>query len=527
MTSSNDSQRVSISVQKNKIGKLFPINSVTVQLLKSVFKLKEVKSLTDPDNKIIEPVNSRFLNLDPTKQYIINSNLSPVEFTFSLDQIPTAIKQIYTDDPQIQLEGATFLRKILSIEGSPPIEHVIKTGVVFRLVELLRKTQDTKLQFEIAWALTNIASGSSEQTKEVLKYDSLPIFVKLLDSHDLNVKEQAVWALGNIAGDSPILRDRVLESGILKPLVEVLKTTPKISVQRNAMWALSNCCRGKPQPQVSQFFPVFQILLEFLHSLDKEILVDCAWALSYLSDGPNDSIQNLIEAGIVKKVVELLDCPFFEVKVPVLRTVGNIVTGNDEQTQVVISFGALPKFHDLLKQPKINIRKEVCWAISNITAGTPDQIDCILNLNLFQVVIELLKQDTIAIKREATWAICNAISGGKKSQIEKLLSFGCIPPLCEMLKLDDPRIIHLVLEGLERCIRIMQSSNFIPETYFDIIENLQSHSNQEVASLALRILELISEDHSDEIELHSHNLPSYQDQDDEYSDDDESETDDD
>eukprot|EP01156_Anaeramoeba_ignava_P021254 Anaeramoba_ignava/c18564_g1_i1.p1 GENE.c18564_g1_i1~~c18564_g1_i1.p1 ORF type:complete len:151 (-),score=41.11 c18564_g1_i1:80-532(-) len=147
MTSSNDSQRVSISVQKNKIGKLFPINSVTVQLLKSVFKLKEVKSLTDPDNKIIEPVNSRFLNLDPTKQYIINSNLSPVnEFTFSLDQIPTAIKQIYTDDPQIQLEGATFLRKILSIEGSPPIEHVIKTGVVFRLVELLRKTQDTKLQ---------------------------------------------------------------------------------------------------------------------------------------------------------------------------------------------------------------------------------------------------------------------------------------------------------------------------------------------------------------------------------------------
>jgi len=419
-----------------------------------------------------------------------------------LQKLYELVQQISQPDIVNQRAATEGFRKLLSIEKNPPIEEVIRQGVIPKFVQFLQYP-DAKLQFEAAWALTNVASGTPDQTRAVIDAGAVPIFVQLLRNPDSDVREQAVWALGNIAGDSPKCRDLVLGSNTMEPLLELLEPQASVSMLRNATWTLSNLCRGKPQPDFNMVRIALPKLSQLLTSADEEVLTDACWALSYLSDGEDSKIEEVLRVGVVRRLVELLAHKSASVLVPALRTVGNIVTGNDQQTQQVINAGALEALRVLLEvSGRKSIRKEACWTISNITAGTRDQIQAVIERNIIPTLVQMLEGESFDIKKEAAWAISNATSGGDHNQVAYLVQCNCIPPLCALLECGDTKIVTVVLEALENILKVGQSAaemagSMDDNPFRDIIEEcggidkieaLQNFDKQEIVEKAVELI---------------------------------------
>ena len=66
-----------------------------------------------------------------------------------------------------------LLLLIMVADSQPPIEQVLELGIAQDLVNLLLHSNDAKLQYQIAWALSNIASGTNEQTMQLIDYVSV------------------------------------------------------------------------------------------------------------------------------------------------------------------------------------------------------------------------------------------------------------------------------------------------------------------------------------------------------------------
>ncbi|XP_008696715.1 importin subunit alpha-8 [Ursus maritimus] len=413
--------------------------------------------------------------------------------SLSLQEI---INGVNASDPDLCFQATQAARKMLSQERNPPLKLIVEAGLIPRLVEFLKLSPHPCLQFEAAWALTNIASGPSEQTQAVVEGGAIQPLVELLSSPHMTVCEQAVWALGNIAGDGPEYRDLVISSNAIPHLLALVSSTIPITFLRNITWTLSNLCRNKnPYPSAKAVKQMLPVLSHLLQHQDGEVLSDTCWALSYLTDGSNERIGQVVNMGVLPRLVQLMSSSELNILVNIP---GPTYLCPGLQMRMWESYaleqGLSQPPSSTIRSPTLSRTKLViCFSLVSATL----YYGAFVHSFPATERPEMLTEGEFKVQKEAVWTVANFATGGTIDQLIQLVHSGVLEPLVNLLTIQDTKIVIIILDVLSF---ILQAAEKLSEKEnlcllieemggIDKIEALQLHENPQVALTALNIIE--------------------------------------
>lgn len=453
---------------------------------------------------------------------------------YNLSELAEKINSANTD---VIIEGITEMRRLLCAEKLPPIDAMVSLGLtpIFRslintqnpIYSTMPQEKMHKILHETTWVLTNITSGNTEQTMAVLNSGAHLHLIELLKVGTPEIQDQALWTIGNIAGDCETTRDILINNGATDPIIslvqrELCSPNEGLAYLKNQAWVLSNINRGRnPPPPLDHMEKCLGVLIEMVNIDDPEINADVYWAIGYICDAGVAAVDMVLKTGIVEIIVGKLALyqsdtarenkalmQFRDATVsPITRILGNIVTYEDRHTDYILSLGVLPLlrkiFNISLEHKKVlRLKKEVCWVISNITAGSAEQMDQVIREGFLEILVSTLKNADNLTRLEACWALCNATMNltMKMKQFREIFQSGVISAYEKYLPTvkNDPKIAKILLESITSLLECgktdslggeNQVANEIEDSgLLEQIEELQSVNNYTIAFLAESII---------------------------------------
>lgn len=451
------------------------------------------------------------INIDTSESLFNKLNISKDDYNkLSSEEIQpndfTKIINLFkSQNPSDKFKGLIGIRKLLSIEPNPPIQEIIDNNIIPELIKLL-DSPFNEFIYESLWALTNVSYGDEKQVNTILTHDGLNKIMNLLDSKIEELKKQAIWLLANMTVTSVNIRDLFVGQKVFEKLLIIITSTDNIDYISLGIWAVSNFFRFKsPKLEYDYCYKALKVISKVMinydikdkSKIDEEMLISTCLIISYITKYYGQLIQEIIDSGLLNKIIAFLDLENPKIIISCLRIMGNITLGNANQNQKLLELGILDKLKYYLYFQSQNIRKESAYILSNLAAGTQKQIETLIDNNFLQILYKTFQKDNPPVKKEALFAIANLTGIESDVYMEKLIKDGILIILSECIKSKDDKFIIICLEALSNVLAFGKKKGMLPLFIkeiekiglVDILENLQNHTNEIVYDKVLQILD--------------------------------------
>jgi len=463
--------------------------------LNKIFLQKRLNKITNNENNV-----SLFNVLKIPKNIYIQLTNEEI----NIRDFSKIINLFHSQNIDDKFKGLIGLRKLLSLEPNSPIQEIIEMKLVPEFISLLDNPL-YEFVYEATYCLCNIASGTEDQANTILIFGGIPKIMNILDNPVEEIKSQAIWLVSNMVGNSSKIRDILIEQKILDKILTILASTNNEKYINLSTWCISNFFKVKPIPNYNICTRAFKIIARVVLINNKEnedFISDSCSFFSILTQKYKELNQELIDTGLLQKIIKYLDIKKSNILKPCLRIVGNIAcTDNANHTQNLIDLGVLDKLKYSLYNESESIRKESAFILSNIASGTQKQIEALIDQNLIQILYKKFNNEKPKIKKEAFIAIANMTAVEDESYMKKVLDDNILMIISELLKNEDISFIIIGLESLSNILTFGakkgKKKEFALECekngILDSLEKLQTNDNQIVYDKTLKILETFFE----------------------------------
>jgi len=349
-------------------------------------------------------------------------------------------------------ENIVRIRQELSKEN-PPIDEVINSNILAQLIQL---NIDADIGFEMAWIITNVASGTEGHCRYLLEIGAVEYLERAFSLDSQKLRDQVIWGYGNLF-DERTLTQALLEKIDLNRILEHIEKSKQIPQQQTTYsFMLANfACYCKAYKE-----EILSLEIKFLKSLSSDTIDSDS-----LRGVRNSSNENLISKYIDEELVRILvkacekqtDCLFsLEILID--------ISLDSKGSELIVSEGFLELVPGLLESSIDSTVTKSFLLLSNLLADLPEIIETIDSNGTISATIKKLKNINLKVKEEALRVLSECLGSATPKFKPNLVRTGAVSEFSKCLNTNfSKNFRNLILEMLESFTRNFDLSVFSTE----------------------------------------------------------------